>query len=80
MELYPCSHMFRSAYDFTSYFCPVYTVIQLFVYKSADRDIVASNKVQAMTDHRAGLRVVCRSYDTLDRFVQDDVRQLIARE
>ena len=61
--------MFRRPDDLASDFFPINTFVQLLVHKSYYRNIIATDKVQAMADLRAGFWVVCRSNDALDSVI-----------
>lgn len=59
---------------------PVDLGIQLLVHQAAHRHVLAADQVQAVADLGAGLVVVVRPDDALDRLTQHQVRGLVARE
>ena len=70
--------MLRTADHLASHFVPVNAVVQLLIDESDYCDIVAANKVKTMADLGAGLVVRTASNYSLDCFIKDDIRDLIA--
>jgi len=57
---------------------PVYTGVKLFIDQAAQRDILSSYQIQAMTDFGTWLWIIRGSYNAFDGLVEDEIGQLVA--
>jgi hypothetical protein len=72
------SHMLRPPNHLSAHFPPVDAVVEVFINQATDGYVVSSNQIKTVTNFRAWLGVILRSNNSFDRFIQDDVGELIA--
>lgn len=74
------SNVFRAPYNRALDLCPVDRSVQLLIHKSTHNYVVASDHVHAVVLLFTGLFIVGRADNSLNGILEDEVRDLIARE
>lgn len=74
------SHMLGPSNDLSAHFCPVDAVVKVLIDQAADRDVVTSHQIKAVTDFGAWLWVVLGSNNSFDSLIQHDVGELVTGE
>lgn len=70
--------MLGSSDDAATDLLPIDTRVKFLVHQPTNRDIVATDKVEAMAYLRAWLRVVKWADDSFDCIIEDNVGKLVA--